>query len=92
MKLNVIKDVGGTAAVLIEPVGPESGTRPFLKEYNSQVRELCTEYETLLISDEVVTGFRIDQAGSRLYTSMAITDDVIEDALERFDRVIGNFE
>jgi hypothetical protein len=28
-------------------------------------------------------------AGSRMYTSMADTDDVIDDALERFDRVLA---
>jgi hypothetical protein len=28
-------------------------------------------------------------AGSRMYTSMADTDEVIDDALERFDRVLG---
>ena len=29
---------GGTAAVLVEPVGPESGTRPVHFDYNRQVR------------------------------------------------------
>ena len=31
-------------------------------------------------------------AGSRLYTSMADTDDVIDDALQRFDRVFSHVE
>jgi hypothetical protein len=31
----------------------------------------------------------ITLAGSRLYTSMADTDAVIDDALERFDRVFS---
>ncbi len=34
----------------------------------------------------------ITLAGSRLYTSMADTDDVIDDAIERFDRVLQNVE
>ncbi|MDD3840793.1 MAG: aminotransferase class III-fold pyridoxal phosphate-dependent enzyme [Clostridia bacterium] len=58
---------GGTAAVLIEPVGPESGTRPVFKEYNQQVRELCDEFGALLIFDEVVTGFRLGMGGAQGY-------------------------
>jgi glutamate-1-semialdehyde aminotransferase len=32
----------------------------------------------------------ITLAGSRMYTSMADTDEVVDDALERFARVLGN--
>ncbi len=31
-------------------------------------------------------------AGSRMYTSMADTDEVIDDALERFERVLASVE
>jgi len=55
---------GGTAAVFIEPVGPESGTRPLSKDFNKEVAELCKEYGALLIFDEVVTGFRIGMSGA----------------------------
>ena len=58
---------GGTAAVLIEPVGPESGTRPLSKDFNAKVRELCTRYGALLIFDEVVTAFRIGLSGAQGY-------------------------
>ncbi|MBK9601167.1 MAG: aminotransferase class III-fold pyridoxal phosphate-dependent enzyme [Anaerolineales bacterium] len=58
---------GGTAAVIIEPVGPESGTRPVPKEFNQKVRELCDEFGTLLIFDEVVTGFRLGLGGAQGY-------------------------
>lgn len=34
----------------------------------------------------------ITLAGSRMYTSMASTDAVIDDALERFDRVFAQVE
>jgi glutamate-1-semialdehyde aminotransferase len=34
----------------------------------------------------------ITLAGSRLYTSMADTDEVIEEALAAFDRVFANIE
>jgi glutamate-1-semialdehyde 2,1-aminomutase len=58
---------GGTAAVLVEPVGPESGTRPVDKEYNAGVRRLCDKYRALLIFDEVVTGFRVGLGGAQGY-------------------------
>ena len=56
---------GGTAAVIVEPVGPESGTRPVPFDYNRQVRELCDEFGSLLIFDEVVTGFRLGMGGAQ---------------------------
>lgn len=65
MRLNKLR--GGTAAVILEPVGPESGTRPVYKEYNRQVRELCDKYGALLIFDEVVTGFRLGLGGAQGY-------------------------
>ena len=34
----------------------------------------------------------ITLAGSRMYTSMADTDEVIDDALARFESVLGNVE
>ncbi|MEX1377509.1 MAG: aminotransferase class III-fold pyridoxal phosphate-dependent enzyme [Eubacteriales bacterium] len=58
---------GGTAAVLIEPVGPESGTRPLDKDFNKGVEKLCRKYGALLIFDEVVTGFRIGMSGAQGY-------------------------
>ena len=58
---------GGTAAVLVEPIGPESGTRPVAFDYNEGVRELCDKYGALLIFDEVVTGFRVGLGGAQGY-------------------------
>jgi glutamate-1-semialdehyde 2,1-aminomutase len=58
---------GGTAAVIVEPMGPESGTRPLNKDYNAQVKELCERYDALLIFDEVVTFGRIGLAGAQGY-------------------------
>lgn len=65
LKINRLK--GGTAAVLIEPVGPESGTRPVAKDYNKHVRELCDKYGALMVFDEVVTGFRVGIGGAQEY-------------------------
>ncbi|GAB3265232.1 aspartate aminotransferase family protein [Chitinimonas naiadis] len=58
---------GGTAAVIVEPLGPESGTRPVEKDYNAGVRALCDEFGALLIFDEVVTGFRLGMGGAQGY-------------------------
>lgn len=65
LKRNRLK--GGTAAVILEPVGPESGTRPISKDYNKGVRALCDKYGALLIFDEVVTGFRVGLSGAQGY-------------------------
>ena len=65
LRKNKIK--GGTAAVIVEPVGPESGTRPVAKDYNKGVRELCDRYGALMIFDEVVTGFRVGLGGAQEY-------------------------
>ena len=58
---------GGTAAVIVEPLGPESGTRPVPFDFNQKVRELCDEFGALLIFDEVVTGFRVGLGGAQGY-------------------------
>jgi hypothetical protein len=57
----------GTAAVIVEPLGPESGTRPVPFDFNQQVRALCDEFGALLIFDEVVTGFRLGLGGAQGY-------------------------
>ncbi len=58
---------GGTACVLIEPMGPESGTRPVDFSYNAGVRRLCDRFGALLVFDEVVTAFRVGLAGAQGY-------------------------
>src|SRR5450759_4753158 len=66
-KLIENKALGGTAAVIVEPIGPESGTRPVPFEFNACVRELCDEFGALLIFDEVVTGFRLGMGCAQGY-------------------------
>ncbi|MEJ2042894.1 MAG: aminotransferase class III-fold pyridoxal phosphate-dependent enzyme [Reinekea sp.] len=66
-KLQLNRLFGGTAAVMVEPLGPESGTRPVHPDYNRQVRALCDEFGALLIFDEVVTGFRMGPGGAQAY-------------------------
>lgn len=45
------------AAILIEPVGGTSGAYPAPPGYFERLRELCDEYDVLLVVDEVITGF-----------------------------------
>lgn len=58
---------GGTAAVILEPLGPESGTYPVYKEFAQQARALCNKYGALLIFDEVVTAFRVGMSSAQGY-------------------------
>lgn len=63
LKLNKMR--GGTACVIVEPVGPESGTRPVDYDYNQKALELAHKYGALFIFDEVVTGFRVGLHGAQ---------------------------
>lgn len=66
-KLRLNQFRGGTAAVYIEPLGPESGSRPVDADFCKGVERLCRKYGALLIFDEVVTGFRVGMAGAQGY-------------------------
>ncbi len=66
-KLKKNKVNGGTAAIYIEPVGPESGTRPVSKEFIKGCERLAHKYDALLIFDEVVTGFRLGTSCAQGY-------------------------
>ena len=57
----------GVAAVIVEPLGAESGALPIPPGFNKALRELCDQYDVLLIFDEVVTGFRLDLGGAQKY-------------------------
>jgi glutamate-1-semialdehyde 2,1-aminomutase len=65
LRLNRLR--GGTAAIIVEPLGPESGTRPVTRDFNQQLQSLCREFGALLIFDEVVTGFRVGMGGAQGY-------------------------
>ena len=66
-KLKANQFTGGTAAVYLEPMGPESGTRPLSKEFVRGAAQLTRKYGALLVFDEVVTGFRIGLSGAQGY-------------------------
>ena len=65
LRLNQFR--GGTAAVYLEPLGPESGSRPVDADFCKGVERLCRKYGALLVFDEVVTGFRVGMAGAQGY-------------------------
>ncbi len=44
-------------AVLLEPIQGEHGVRIPSDDYLKQVKELCTQHNVLMISDEIQTGF-----------------------------------
>ena len=66
-KLKANKATGGTAAVYIEAIGPESGTRPVSKDFVRGCEFLAHKYGALLVCDEVVTGFRLGPDGAQGY-------------------------
>ena len=70
------------ACVIIEPVVGNMNLIVPKKEFLRRLRELCTEYDVVLIFDEVMTGFRVALGGAQsLY-------DVIPD-MTTLGKVIG---
>lgn len=56
---------GGTAALLLEAIGQDSGAVPLTREYHRAAKELSEKYGALLIYDEVVTAFRLGMGGAQ---------------------------
>jgi glutamate-1-semialdehyde 2,1-aminomutase len=55
----------GLAAVIIEPIAGNMGVVPPQPGYLEILRELCDAAGTLLIFDEVITGFRVARGGAQ---------------------------
>ena len=55
------------AAVFIEPLLGSGGCIPAQIDFLKELRELCTENGTLLVFDEVITGFRLASGGAQEY-------------------------
>ena len=70
------------AAVIVEPVGANMGVVPPKKGFLEGLRKLCTENESVLIFDEVITGFRLSKAGAQEYFG-------IQSDLTTFGKIIG---
>jgi len=59
------KHKGEIAAVLVEPVAANMGVVPPVEGYLQTLRNLCDEEKSLLVFDEVITGFRIAYGGAQ---------------------------
>jgi glutamate-1-semialdehyde 2,1-aminomutase len=55
------------AAIILEPVAGNMGVIPPVDGYLEGLRQLCDRYGTLLIFDEVMTGFRVALGGAQEY-------------------------
>lgn len=53
------------AAVIVEPVAANMGVVPPLDGYLQALRQLCTTQKSILIFDEVITGFRTAYGGAQ---------------------------
>jgi glutamate-1-semialdehyde 2,1-aminomutase len=70
------------AAIIVEPVAGNMGLVPPVKGFLESLREQCDRYGTLLIFDEVMTGFRVAYGGAQtLYN--------IKPDLTCFGKIIG---
>jgi len=56
---------GDVAALIVEPVAANVGVVPPAPGYLAGLRRATEERGTLLIFDEVITGFRVDQGGAQ---------------------------
>ena len=53
------------AAVIVEPVAGNMGCVLPQKEFIEDLRKLCSQYNTVLVFDEVMTGFRLALGGAQ---------------------------
>ncbi|MGC6478877.1 MAG: glutamate-1-semialdehyde 2,1-aminomutase [Flavobacteriaceae bacterium] len=63
------------AAIIIEPVAGNMGCIPPQPNFLEGLRQLCDQYGTLLIFDEVMTGFRLAPGGAQEY--LGIRADIV---------------
>ncbi len=70
------------AAIIIEPVAGNMGCIPPAAGFLQGLRDLCDAHGTLLIFDEVMTGFRLAKGGAQ--ELFGITADIVA-----FGKVIG---
>lgn len=53
------------AGIIVEPIACNMNCIPPLPEFLPGLRTLCTQYQSLLIFDEVITGFRVALGGAQ---------------------------
>lgn len=77
------KEVGDQiAAIIVEPVAGNMNCVPPLPGFLEGLREVCDQYKSVLIFDEVMTGFRVALGGAQEY--YGVTPD-----LTTLGKVIG---
>ena len=74
---------GDVAAVIMEPAMCNTSAIVPTKGYLEAVRKVCTDTETILIFDEIITGFRLAPGGAQQY--FGVTPD-----LATFGKAIAN--
>ena len=74
---------GDVAAVIMEPAMCNTSAIAPAKGYLEAVRKVCTDTETILIFDEIITGFRLAPGGAQQY--FGVTPD-----LATFGKAIAN--
>ena len=65
---------GEVAAVIVEPIGGNMGVVPPVPEFLEGLRDLTAEHGSLLIFDEVITGFRVALGGAQ--SVYGVTPDI----------------
>jgi len=65
---------GDVAAIILEPTGATFGLVPVDPDHLAALRELTSKYDTLLVFDEVVTGFRVSPGGAQ--AALGVTPDL----------------
>jgi len=76
------KNTGEIAAVIIEPIAGNMGCIVPKNDFLFKLRKICSENETLLIFDEVMTGFRLAKGGAQ--ERLGVNADIIT-----YGKVIG---
>ena len=70
------------AAVIVEPVGANMGVVPPEEGFLERLRAICDKYGSVLIFDEVITGFRLSLQGAQGYFG-------VQPDLTTFGKIIG---
>lgn len=73
---------GEVAAIIVEPVAGNMGCIPPRKGFLEGLRELCNAHESVLIFDEVMTGFRVAKGGAQ--ERYGVTADLVT-----YGKIIG---
>ena len=71
----VFNEIGGQiACVIVEPIAGNMNMVPPIPGFHDKLRELCTASGSILIFDEVMTGFRVAKGGAQ--SIFGITPDL----------------